>query len=227
MKKEEAQQLLEETRNSYDRMAEEFSASRAAFWEELLPLADYAKEGMQVLDLGCGNGRFYPVLKKRNIVYTGLDYSRGLLEEARHLHPEGVFIEGDATKLPFPDKSFDAIYSFAVIHHIPSHTLRKKFIEEAARVLRSGGMLILTSWYLWQPAHFGKLALSMNPFSKLERGDLMLIFGKKKHPRYVHAFTERELQKLIEAGGFTISTLQIVARKSGAKNIAVIAKKKN
>jgi len=227
MKKEEAQQLLEETRNSYDRMAEEFSASRAAFWEELLPLADYAKEGMQVLDLGCGNGRFYPVLKKRNIVYTGVDYSRGLLEEARHLHPDALFREGDATLLPLRDKSFDVIYSFAVIHHIPSHALRKKFIEEAARVLRPGGMLILTSWYLWQPAHFGKLALSMNPFSPRDRGDLMLTFGKKKHPRYVHAFTERELQKLLETGGFTVSTLQIVARKSGAKNIVVIATKKN
>lgn len=230
MKSEVAEQILKENKESYDKMAGEFSASRGKFWEELAFLAEHASAEMRALDIGCGNGRFYPLLHARDATYTGLDNSKGLLDEARRRHPEGIFALGDATALPFPDESFDIAYSFAVIHHIPSSALRKKFAAEAARVLTPGGMLIVTAWDLWSPRHFLKFLQSgiksIFELSPLDIGDAWLTFGKEKQKRYLHAFTVRELEGLLTQNDFTIVGTEVIKRKSGEKNIVTIARKK-
>jgi ubiquinone/menaquinone biosynthesis C-methylase UbiE len=229
MRKEVAEEILTENRESYDRMAGEFSASRGKFWEELAFLAEHALPGERVLDIGCGNGRFYPLLHTRGAIYTGLDSSAKLLAEAGRAYPEATFVEGDATALPFHDQSFDIAYSFAVIHHIPSSALREKFAAEAARVLMPGGMLIITTWDLWSPRHFLKFLQSaiksIFELSPLDVGDAWLTFGKEKRKRYLHAFTIRELEGLLMHNGFTIVGTEIIERKSGEKNIVTIAKK--
>jgi ubiquinone/menaquinone biosynthesis C-methylase UbiE len=164
MREKVAQEILSKNRESYDNMAGEFSASRSKFWEELEFLAEHTAPGMRVLDIGCGNGRFYPLLEKRDIQYTGLDSSPRLLHEAQNAFPTTSFIEGDATALPFPDRSFDIAFSFAVLHHIPSDALRKKFITEAARVLEPGSTFVLTVWNLSRVKHFGKLLRSFGQY---------------------------------------------------------------
>ena len=229
MKREVAQMIANETRNSYDHMAREFSDTRVTFWEELGFLAEHAIPGMRVLDIGCGNGRFYELLKTRQVTYTGLDYSIGLLAEARRLHPDGAFMEGDATKLPFADCSFDIAFAFAVIHHIPGRELREQFVREVARVLSPGSTFILTAWDLEGTGKIRYLRSylnSMNPFTTLDAGDIMLTFGKEKRKRYLHAFTERELVRLLEKNGFSVVDTDVVTRPSGQKNILVIARKK-
>ena len=231
MKREAAQKLLEISRDSYNKMAKEFSRTRAKFWDELAFLSEHATPGMRVLDIGCGNGRLYPILKKRQVEYTGVDNSEGLLDEARQLHPEANFVLGDATALPFPDNSFDIAYSFAAIHHIPSRALRHKFIAEVSRILHPGNTFVITTWYLWSPDRMGKFLLgglkSLLLLSPLDLGDIMLTFGKDRHERYLHAFTERELKQLLTKNGFEIIGSEILERQSssGQKNILVVARK--
>lgn len=232
MKREAAQKLLETSKDFYNNSAKEFSRTRAKFWDELTFLAEHATTGVKVLDVGCGNGRFYPVIKNRQIAYTGVDNSEGLLVEAKKLHPEASFVFGDATALPFDDRSFDIAYSFAAIHHIPSRALRNKFVSEIARVLHPGNTLIITIWYLWSPertSQFLQSAIkSMLMLSPLDIGDIMLTFGKDKHERYLHAFTERELKRLLQKNGFDVMGSEILERQSGSgqKNILVVARKK-
>ena len=183
-----------------------------------------------MIDIGCGNGRFYPLMKTRGVAYTGVDNSAGLLKEARTAFPDASFTEADAATLPFPDRSFDIAYSFAMLHHIPSDALRKKCIQEAARVLNPGSTFIITVWELWTPKYFGKLLKSalrgILGMTSLDIGDVMLTFGKAKHLRYLHAFTMRELENLLEQNGFTVIATEIAERKSGEKNIVVVAKRK-
>ncbi|PJB09259.1 hypothetical protein CO121_00925, partial [bacterium (Candidatus Gribaldobacteria) CG_4_9_14_3_um_filter_36_15] len=161
MKKEYAEQLLKKTKEGYDEIAEEFSTTREEVWEEMSFLFnDYVIPGDKILDLGCGNGRFFELLEDKDIDYIGVDFSQKLIEIARkkYLHPPQVFAKqkfgrarikfqkADALNLPFPNNYFDKIYSIAVLHHIPSKQLRLQFLKEARRVLKLNGLLILTVW---------------------------------------------------------------------------------
>ncbi len=232
MREQTATRILDENKASYNSIAGEFSKTRARFWDELIFLGEHAVPNMQVLDLGCGNGRFYDVLKSRQITYTGLDNSEALIEEAKKRHPEINFIVGDATKLPFTDSAFNLVYSFAVIHHIPSKKLREQFIREVARVLHTGDTFIITSWYLWQPRYIGKILItalkSIFFLTPLDVGDMMHVFGKNHTSRFLHAFTLRELTSLLTKNGFEVIGSDIIERGSGSgsKNIVLVCKKK-
>lgn len=224
-----AKKLFAETRNSYNQMSGEFSASRARFWEELEFLSEHTTHDDHVLDIGCGNGRFYPLIKERHAKYTGIDYSAKLILNAKRLYPDADFLVSDGKTIPFPDHSFDIVYSFAVLHHLPSEALRAKFIQEIERVLHPDGILVLTVWNLWRAKYFGRLFKTA--FEKilgkntLDIGDVMLTFGKEKHPRYLHAFTENELRTLLEENGFVLQGIDIIARNSKEENIVAIARK--
>src|SRR5262245_591841 len=103
--------------------------------------------GERVLDVGCGSGAVTREIARR-VGRTGLavgrDPSPALLAVARDLaHETGVgdhveFREGDALRLPFPDRSFDAAVCVTVLSHVPNG---EAAIPELARVLRSGGRL--------------------------------------------------------------------------------------
>jgi|SRR3989344_1313596 len=229
MKHEEARKIADGTRKTYDTAADEFSASRAKFWDELAFLAKHIKTGDRVLDIGCGNGRFFPLVTERGARYTGVDYSGGLIREAKRLHPEGEFIVGDATALLFPDESFDIAYSFAVIHHIPGDELRALFVREARRVLRPNGTLVLTTWDLWSPRHIGTLlanvAKNLLRFAPTNIKDIFLPLGKDHTLRYIHAFTRQELSALLAKNGFTVVNIEIIPHGKKESNIVVVAKR--
>ncbi len=109
-------------------------------------LIEEVKEGQRVLDLGCGNGRLFNVLKNKNIKYIGVDNSEGLLMEAHNQFPEDreKFVKADALNLPFRENEFDVILSIAVLQHIPSKQYRIKFLQECLRTLDKNGKLMLT-----------------------------------------------------------------------------------
>ena len=229
MRATDAQTILGAVCKTYDTVAGEFSASRSKFWDELAFLVLCVKRGDNVLDIGCGNGRLFPLIKERRAKYTGIDCSEGLIHEAKQLHHDGEFVVSDALALPFQNNTFDIAYSFAVIHHIPGKELRAQFVREAARVLKPSGMFILSEWNLWNTRRTPELlftaAKSILGLTPLDVGDLMLTFGKDKKPRYLHAFTKRELSALLAENGFAALRVSVIARKSGEKNIVAVARK--
>ena len=230
MKQKAATGLITQNKETYNAFAKEFSASRDKFWEELSFLAEHAVPDDHVLDIGCGNGRLAPLILERHATYTGVDNSAGLITEAKRLNPHITFMEGDALALPFADDMFDIAYSFAVLHHIPSQELREQFVKEAARVLHPGGTLIVSVWDLWSRKFIDKLILhaflGIIGVSSLDVGDIMLTFGKKKLPRYLHAFTMKELERLLTKNGFAVTGIDIVEMQSGQRNIVAVCKKK-
>jgi ubiquinone/menaquinone biosynthesis C-methylase UbiE len=101
------------------------------------------KEGMRVLDLGCGTGNVASQLLgllKVNLI--GIDQSIPMLEVAREKSLDVICADADSNPLPFQDSSFDIIIAAYVIHHI---TNPKLLISDCYRVLREGTLLILTS----------------------------------------------------------------------------------
>src|SRR5262245_19677216 len=78
--------------------------------------------GFRVLDFGCGHGMMAVVLAKRGARVTAIDLSPGYLEEAA-LRAEGNrvgvdFVQADAERLPFADRSFERVWGNAVLHHL-------------------------------------------------------------------------------------------------------------
>ena len=70
-------------------------------------LFDRLKEGDKVLDLGCGNGRFYDFFKKRKVDYVGIDNSERMIEIAKEKHPEARFGVSSGFETTFPDSYFE------------------------------------------------------------------------------------------------------------------------
>ena len=137
--------ILIKTYNDYNAIAEKFSRARKNIWPEFNFLFEGVKEKERVLDLGCGNGRFYE--KLRNTDYTGIDSSQKLIEIAKKNYPNVDFKVASAFDIPFKNEEFDRIYCLAVLHHIPQK-YHSRFLEETKRVLKNGGFLILTVWNL-------------------------------------------------------------------------------
>jgi len=72
----------------------------------------------RVLEIGCGTGLCSQFFDYRK--YIGIDVSRKLLSVAKKNYPKYKFIIADINqKLPFPDKYFDTVICFWVLHHIP------------------------------------------------------------------------------------------------------------
>lgn len=96
-----------------------------------------------VIDIGCGVGRFTRALAARAGTVRALDVSPRMLELARQHngHLENVeWIEGDGTTLaPIPDRSADACFSHVVFQHIPDPEITYGYVREMGRVLRPGG----------------------------------------------------------------------------------------
>ena len=229
MDKDYAQYLLKKTTEDYNLIAGDFSRTRRYPWEGTEHLLKYIKAGDRVLDLGCGNGRLLDLLQKKDILYTGTDSSENLIKIAQKKHPGFDFQAADAMNLPFPDCHFDAIYSIAVLHHIPSKELRAAFLKEAKRVLRPSGVFVLTVWNLWQPAYWKTnlkySVLKILGFSKLDLKDIFLPWGKS-HQRYFHCFSQKELKITAERAGFEVKESGVLPgpdRK--ARNIYLIVKK--
>lgn len=112
------------------------------------------RRGQRILDVGCGNGRDLPPLLEAGCICTAIDCSPEMIAEARKRLPPPhaalcELLVADATRLPFDDGEFDAVFSSEVIEHIPDW---QAAVAEMARVLRAGGRLVLTtpnrrSWY--------------------------------------------------------------------------------
>lgn len=98
--------------------------------------------GDNVLEIGPGPGRTTDWLRARVPALTAIEIDHKLAEALRErLAGSNVtVVEGDATKMPFPDDSFSAAVSFTMLHHVPSQELQDALLAEACRVLRPGGV---------------------------------------------------------------------------------------
>ena len=230
MQKEYAKYLLDKTIKDYNFIAEDYARTRGFTWD-IEPLRQYVLSEERVLDLGCGNGRLIKILKGKNVNYIGVDASEKLIEIAKKNYPDSKFQTADAFDLPFPDNYFDKVFSIRVLHHFPSREFRLRFLEEAKRVLKPKGFLILTVWnvwgckdkkYLWRLIESAFLKILGK--SKLNFGDTFIPWGKKIL-RYQHYFTKNELKNLVEESGFKIKKIYTTSGTRQYSDIYVIAEK--
>ena len=100
---------------------------------------------LNILDLGCGNGKNSAYIGDQgiNINVVGIDISETALKYARDLLPEGNFIKQSiGSQLPFPDHSFDIILDVTSSNSL-SESEREVYLSEIKRLLKSGGYMFL------------------------------------------------------------------------------------
>ncbi len=114
--------------------------------------AGRVRDGLRILDCGCGLGGTIAHLNERlsGCELVGLNIEERQLVRARQtVKPLSgntvTFVQGDACALPFPDGYFDVVMAVECIFHFPS---RKTFFSEAKRVLRPGGTLAVSDFVI-------------------------------------------------------------------------------
>ena len=239
MREEYAISLLEKTKRDYEEIAEHFSDTRVKLWKDIIFLADFVKDGDKILDLGCGNGRLFKLFKSKDIDYIGVDLSKKLIEIAREKYkdyPNVKFLVRDALDTGFDENSFDLVYSIALLHQIPSKKYRLQSLNEVNRILKSEGFLILTVWNLWQKKYMRNilktffLKIKIPGPTKLDFKDTFIPWKKRNGTtinRYYHAFTIKELRKIVKEAGFKIIDFGYTKRNGKKHNIFLIAQKVN
>ena len=117
-----------------------FNNKTKQFWFDNLGV----KNGMKILEVGCGSGHFLEMIKQNfDVEVYGVDLDCGHIEFAKNsAKQKGLNINyqvADIKNLPFEDDSFDLIYSYTVVEHLPF----SDFIAEQKRVLRPGGKVVI------------------------------------------------------------------------------------
>ena len=96
-----------------------------------------------VLDLGCGMGRMTRTLAERFHLVYGLDVSDEMIRLARESLKDCAnvrFEVGNGTDLAcFADETFDFVFSYITLQHVPGAALTQQYIREMGRVLTDGG----------------------------------------------------------------------------------------
>lgn len=102
--------------------------------------ASHYVRGLDVLDVGCGEGYGVQALQSagaKSIV--GIDIDSEIVALAKKNHPALIFMVDDAVQTKFPNNKFDIIVCFDVWHQLDRHKL---FLDEMLRLLKPGGLLI-------------------------------------------------------------------------------------
>uniref|UniRef100_A0ACD5ZJU1 Uncharacterized protein n=1 Tax=Avena sativa TaxID=4498 RepID=A0ACD5ZJU1_AVESA len=130
----------------YDAIAPHFSSTRFAKWPKVVEFLNSLRPGSVVLDAGCGNGKYLGF--NPQCFYVGCDISPPLIEICAGKGHE-VFV-ADAVNMPYRENVGDAAISIAVLHHLSTEDRRRKAIEELIRVVKRGGLVLITVWAVEQ-----------------------------------------------------------------------------
>lgn len=189
----------------YEKHGPSFAQTRRNYWGVMKLVADRVQSGQTLLDIGAGNARLASFLTK-DISYIAIEPSASLCDEARRVietRGEGIVKQGGFPSLPALDEEADTVACLAVLHHLPGREAHIKAIKELYRILKPGGSLVLTVWNL-RSRRFFHVRTWLASWLRLplvkggECGDVWMPWKADGAiaPRYVHAFSLRELRSL-------------------------------
>jgi len=222
-----ANRLIKLNKQFYQTFALQFSATRGRLQPGVLRILETIASDADILDLGCGNGELARELVRRGHqgFYLGLDFSVELLDIARAGSLESPNITFAFTDLSDPKwdlafgdmpsavsgqrSEFDIVLAFAVFHHLPGRELHLQTFTKIHNLLAPNGRLIHSNWQFLNSL---RLKARIQPWdavglnsSQVDPGDHLLDWRRGGYGlRYVHQFSETELQSLAQITGFEI-----------------------
>lgn len=201
--------IIHKTREDYNRIAERFSGTRFDLWDELKQFKKLIKDGQNILDWGCGNGRLLFLLQDNNIKYFGLDQSDELLKMARIKWQAEIasgkaeFFSTATTDKKFTTDFFELVFMIASFHHLPDERTRLDLLKKVYSEMKDDGQIVIVVWNLESDWAQSKLKKG---WSKIAENDYIVPWkntdGEVVSERYYHHFTKEELEDLIQKAGF-------------------------
>lgn len=137
-------------------------------------------EGPRLLEVGAGEGYGAALLAERACAVLALDYDALAIAHLARQYPSLSAVRGNLAVLPVAGASIDTVVSLQVIEHVWDHS---QFLAECARVLRPGGLLMLST----------PNRLTFSPGA-----------DKPLNPFHTHEFTAAELRRLVARDGLSV-----------------------
>jgi ubiquinone/menaquinone biosynthesis C-methylase UbiE len=152
----------------------------SAYWrrmtrKQVIPwLLSGAELGEHVLEIGAGPGAATEELRRRARRVTSLEYSHAFAAglALRTQATNGDVLQGDASALPFPEKTFSAAIAVLVLHHLKSQEAQEHAFAEIHRVLRPAGVFLaieIQDGWLQRIGHIRSTFVAVAPSSVPER----------------------------------------------------------
>ncbi len=128
---------------------DEIERDRYAWEPYIKPFARFERgRGLKVLEVGVGAGTDFVNWVRQGAIATGVDLTpEGVALTRERLALEGLTADvhvADAENLPFPDATFDLVYSYGVLHHSPD---TRRAVREVHRVLKPGGTALIMVYH--------------------------------------------------------------------------------
>ena len=236
--------LLDLNRQFYATVAGEFDLTRHGLPTGMIDLAGRlaahiraaGSETMNVLDVGCGNGRFARAMAQvgQGADYLGIDADERLLAAAA-AHTTSlpqIKVRLMQVDIAQPDwreqlgagESFDAVVCLAVLHHFPGLALRQRIVADLAHLLAPHGVLALSTWqFLTSERLTAKqvkwVELGIDP-ADIEPGDALLPWNQGTYAvRYVHQLELHEVETLARGAGLRVTDTFRADGKEGNLNL--------
>jgi len=146
------------------------------------------KDGLNVLDAGCGEGHLLELLIKKNSNnnYYGIDLTAEALKKAKERCPKAKFVQADLSNIDIEDNFFDFIVCTETLEHVDAY---QDVINEFKRILKPGGYLVITfpNEFWWTVSRF---LLGRRP---IKVPDHINSFSPNSMKKYVNLFSEKDM----------------------------------
>jgi ubiquinone/menaquinone biosynthesis C-methylase UbiE len=210
------------SRGFYERIDQNRYQEYAPWMKSVMEYDKFA--GQRLLEVGFGMGTDLFQFASHGAIVSGIDLTPKHYEIAsQRFKLYGIPADlrlGDAEEMPYEDESFDAVYTFGVIHHSPN---TEKIVDEIYRILKPGGRAIITVYHKWSFGYWGatllknyilKLNFLREPLrrtlSRIEHREhsdacpLVKVYGKRDMNRMVGKFSSVQYQiRQLEFGRFS------------------------
>jgi len=167
------------------------------------------KNDEKILEVGCGNGYYLNLLNKLGFSLTlvGIDNDKLALKDAKKIIGSRIkLVLADANKLPFEEQSFNKVIISEVIEHVEDE---EKVLSEIYRVLKPGGVMVLTTCnidypFLWDPVNFS--------LQRLLKTHIKYGFWAGIWNQHLRLYKKERLEQLVKKYKINIEIIQLLTR---------------